>query len=193
MGAQRPRRSPKHWRQRSLRAKTMFKRLTPLLTAGLVILAAALPAGAKPAETSEPKLAKPATPAIDSLQLEPASLILAHGRDGRQVLVWGITKDGQRFDITDDATLKPESAGVSISADRYVNPVAVGDTAVTVDAGGKQARLPVKVLSADVPAVGFIRDVMPVMAKVGCNQGTCHGAQSGKNGFKLSLRGYDPD
>ena len=37
----------------------------------------------------------------------------------------------------------------------------------------------------------FIRDVAPVIAKMGCNQGTCHGAAQGKNGFKLSLRGYD--
>ena len=34
---------------------------------------------------------------------------------------------------------------------------------------------------------------MPVLGKVGCNAGTCHGCQGGKNGFKLSLRGYDPD
>jgi len=33
---------------------------------------------------------------------------------------------------------------------------------------------------------------MPTMSKLGCNAGTCHGAQAGKNGFKLSLRGYDP-
>ena len=25
----------------------------------------------------------------------------------------------------------------------------------------------------------------------GCNQGTCHGSKDGRNGFKLSLRGYD--
>ena len=31
------------------------------------------------------------------------------------------------------------------------------------------------------------------MTKVGCNSGPCHGAAAGKNGFKLSLRGYDPD
>ena len=30
------------------------------------------------------------------------------------------------------------------------------------------------------------------MSRLGCNAGTCHGAQKGKNGFKLSLRGYDP-
>jgi WD40 repeat protein/mono/diheme cytochrome c family protein len=38
----------------------------------------------------------------------------------------------------------------------------------------------------------FVKDVMPLISRLGCNAGTCHGAQAGKNGFKLSLRGYDP-
>jgi WD40 repeat protein len=38
----------------------------------------------------------------------------------------------------------------------------------------------------------YIRDVAPLLSKIGCTAGTCHGAQAGKNGFKLSLRGYDP-
>src|SRR5260370_38632503 len=42
-------------------------------------------------------------------------------------------------------------------------------------------------------AVSFVRDVMPILNKAGCTQGTCHGAAKGKNGFKLSLRGYDPE
>jgi hypothetical protein len=33
--------------------------------------------------------------------------------------------------------------------------------------------------------------VAPVLSKLGCNAGTCHGSREGKNGFKLSLRGYD--
>ncbi|PYV12858.1 MAG: hypothetical protein DMG07_16125 [Acidobacteria bacterium] len=40
--------------------------------------------------------------------------------------------------------------------------------------------------------VGFVKDVMPVLGKAGCNSGACHGGAKGKNGFKLSLRGYDP-
>src|SRR4051812_5147406 len=39
----------------------------------------------------------------------------------------------------------------------------------------------------------FRKDVMPVLTKAGCNQGACHGALAGKNGFKLTLRGYDPE
>ena len=45
---------------------------------------------------------------------------------------------------------------------------------------------------ADAPKVTFLRDVAPILNKVGCTSGTCHGAAKGKNGFKLSLRGYDP-
>src|SRR2546425_12748436 len=47
-------------------------------------------------------------------------------------------------------------------------------------------------LHAEAP-VSFVRDVMPILNKVGCSAGTCHGAAKGKNGFKLSLRGYDPE
>src|SRR5690349_11658254 len=41
-------------------------------------------------------------------------------------------------------------------------------------------------------SVTFLRDVAPILNKVGCTAGACHGAAKGKNGFKLSLRGYDP-
>jgi hypothetical protein len=54
--------------------------------------------------------------------------------------------------------------------------------------------------SAKVPAppaapsgpVSFRLDVMPVFFRAGCNSGGCHGAAAGKDGFHLSLFGYDP-
>jgi hypothetical protein len=47
-------------------------------------------------------------------------------------------------------------------------------------------------LRADEP-VSFRNDVMAVLSRAGCNQGTCHGNLNGKAGFKLSLRGQAPD
>jgi hypothetical protein len=49
--------------------------------------------------------------------------------------------------------------------------------------------------STPAPAGGwrFRNHVMPVLTKAGCNQGACHGALAGKGGFKLTLRGYDPE
>src|ERR1700757_1880172 len=46
--------------------------------------------------------------------------------------------------------------------------------------------------AAAAERVTFLRDVAPILNKVGCTSGPCHGAAKGKNGFKLSLRGYDP-
>ena len=37
----------------------------------------------------------------------------------------------------------------------------------------------------------FRRDVMPIFFRAGCNSGTCHGSARGKDGFMLSLFGYD--
>ena len=49
-------------------------------------------------------------------------------------------------------------------------------------------------ISASVFAAtpSFRLDVMPVFFRAGCNSGGCHGAASGKDGFRLSLFGYDP-
>ena len=46
--------------------------------------------------------------------------------------------------------------------------------------------------AAEAPKPTFLRDVAPILNKAGCTSGPCHGAAKGKNGFKLSLRGYDP-
>ena len=47
------------------------------------------------------------------------------------------------------------------------------------------------VSSAERP-ISFRHDVLPVISKVGCNSGGCHGALAGKGGFRLSLNAYDP-
>src|SRR6266508_3198229 len=67
----------------------------------------------------------------------------------------------------------------------HVVSVAAGALALTV------AVAPI-VAEETAPRVTFLRDVAPILNKVGCTAGTCHGAAKGKNGFKLSLRGYDP-
>src|SRR5271166_6124174 len=47
--------------------------------------------------------------------------------------------------------------------------------------------------TAQQPAGSFTNQVIPILTRIGCNSGACHGALAGKGGLKLSLRGYDPD
>ena len=132
-------------------------------------------------------------PPIRKLKLEPAQITLHNGRDARKVLVLGETDSKETFDLTALASFKPDSAAIAIDADGWIQARTNVQATLTIVAAGKQAKLTVNAESGALPPVGFVRDVEPILSKVGCNAGTCHGSAKGKNGFKLSLRGYDPE
>ncbi len=131
-------------------------------------------------------------PKIVRLMTYPDSLTFEHARDVRHVVVLGATESGTTIDLTASAEFKSEAGSVRVGADRYFEPVKEGVDKVIVSAGGLTAKFPVVVRGMGSPPVSFVRDVMPILSRLGCNAGTCHGAQKGRNGFRLSLRGYDP-
>src|SRR5277367_5060343 len=47
--------------------------------------------------------------------------------------------------------------------------------------------------SAPAQRVTFELDVVPILTRLGCNAGACHGKARGQNGFQLSLLGFYPD
>jgi hypothetical protein len=47
--------------------------------------------------------------------------------------------------------------------------------------------------STTTRSVTFERDIEPLLARLGCNAGACHGKARGQNGFALSLLGFDPE
>lgn len=127
-----------------------------------------------------------------ALRVEPAALTLDNANDARRVVVSARTPDGNWVDVTQNARLRPASGEVRVDAAGYLEPVRPGSCRVVVAADGLQTWFPASVKSMALPPVSFVRDVEPVLSKIGCNAGTCHGAARGKNGFRLSLRGYDP-
>lgn len=145
------------------------------------------------APTKPQPVAATKAPAIVSLKLLPGSLTFSDRRDVRRVLVQGVTKSGDLVDLTDSARLQPVGGLVRAEPNSYLSPIKTGSGTVQVTAAGKTTQLPVFVKSVAAPPVSFLRDVEPILRKAGCNQGTCHGAAKGKNGFMLSLRGYDPE
>lgn len=71
-------------------------------------------------------------------------------------------------------------------------------TAITIGTAFLFTVLPICAISAEgqepQPAlVSFVNEVVPILTKLGCNGGTCHGKATGQNGFKLSLFGFEPD
>ena len=53
--------------------------------------------------------------------------------------------------------------------------------------------LPSSTLAEQPTPIRFTTDVVPVLTKLGCNSGGCHGKATGQNGFRLSLLGFEPD
>jgi hypothetical protein len=149
--------------------------------------------GAKESTPDMPAPPPPPLPAITAIKLMPDKLTLSDGRDERRVLVMGVTESGKPVDLTSSAQFSSDSKAIAVTADGYIQPKEKATAEVTVVAGNLQAKLPVNVASVEAPKIGFVRDVEPILAKVGCNAGTCHGSAKGKEGFKLSLRGYDTE
>lgn len=110
-----------------------------------------------------------------------------------QVLITGRLDSGETIDLTRSAKRLDTLDAVEVTSAGLVTPVKDASGELVFQVEGHELKVPVEVAgsSAQVEA-DFIRDVTPAMSKLGCNQGMCHGAQDGKNGFKLSLRGYDP-
>ncbi len=130
---------------------------------------------------------------VVGITAQPTSIELKHKFDYRQVLLTGTLKTGEQVDLTRMATLVSPPAKVKVSANRIVEAVADGEEQITFTYGSHSVAVPVKVSGAATATnPSFVRDVQPVLSKMSCNAGTCHGAKDGKAGFKLSLRGYDP-
>jgi hypothetical protein len=141
--------------------------------------------------TAQEKL--PANAKIVKLEAKPASLELKTPFEYRQLIVEATLDNGDVVEVTRMVNTQTPSTLVKVSSNGLVRPVADGKGEIKINLGGQSIAVPVNVAGqkATYP-VSFVRDVMPMMSKLGCNAGTCHGSLEGKNGFKLSLRGYDP-
>lgn len=129
---------------------------------------------------------------LTALQIDPPSITLTHAGDKHRIIVSGQFDDGTMRDLTRSAQYLPANPVIVSANAGILLPGAVGATQIEVRAGGLSKTIPVKVDSVAERPVSYLNDVIPIFSKSGCNQGACHGAASGKKGFKISLRGYDP-
>ena len=117
------------------------------------------------------------------------------GPEATQRLLPGLVQ-GNQFTGTPARGLSFESSNEAVIkiVDGTARPTGNGTAVITVRHGklSAQARVTVRDFEAD-HRWDFRIHVRAVFSKAGCNSGACHGALAGKNGFRLSLRGYDPE
>ncbi|GIW95981.1 MAG: surface protein [Pirellulaceae bacterium] len=128
------------------------------------------------------------------LRVYPPDVELSTARDFQSLVVQAQYANGLTYDVTDQAQFQIGDPKLVRLEGNVLYPVADGQTELVVQYADKSVRIPVQVKHAtqDRP-ISFRLDVMPVFMKAGCNMGSCHGAARGKDGFRLSLFGFDPE
>ena len=127
--------------------------------------------------------------------LLPANAVLSGPRAFQAFVVEA--REGGAFvaDQTADASFSVDDPAVAtVSSDGVVTPRGDGATTLRGRVGDREATasITVKDFAREEPW-SFKNHVVPVLTRTGCNMGACHGAAAGKNGFRLTLRGYAPE
>ena len=131
---------------------------------------------------------------LSKVEVFPESVALLHARDRQSLVVQASYSDGVTRDITAEAKYTVANPALVKINDGLITPAADGSTELKIDFAEKSLTVPISVKdAAKERPVSFKNDVMPVFMRVGCNTGSCHGAARGKDGFRLSLFGFDPD
>ena len=127
------------------------------------------------------------------LRVFPADVNLTTSRDKQSLIVQEVYPDGITRDVTQTAKLTLANGAFAKLAKNVLHPVADGTTTLKVEHNGLSVNVPVVVKQATVDRpISFRLDIMPVFMRTSCNNGSCHGAASGKDGFRISLFGFDP-
>jgi hypothetical protein len=136
----------------------------------------------------------PATTFAATLTIYPPTIALTNPESRQQLIAESTTGAFQQDQTRQSTWTSSNPKVVTVDATGMLKPVNDGEADVTAANGPDTSKVHVTVKNSHAPFTWSFRNhVIPVMTKAGCNQGACHGALAGKNGFKLTLRGYDPD
>ena len=159
---------------------------------GSVLFAAAALVAPTPVTAAPPK---PTTSGSwKELRLEPPAPALAGPGASQRFIISAIDDQGNSADVTAEARLsssRPDTVAVDVASGLLVAK-STGVAPIEVEFAGLKQQFPVEVREGSSElAVSFSRDVVSILTTKGCNGSGCHGSPAGKNGFKLSLFGYD--
>ncbi len=131
--------------------------------------------------------------AFAALNVYPTEIKMNTAAAYQNIVAVATRSDGVTVDVTDQVEWKLAEPSLAKIENFQVKPVADGQTKLVASWKGFKAETPLTVTEAAKPRpVSFALDIMPVLTRTGCNTGSCHGAARGKDGFRLSLFGFDP-
>ena len=129
---------------------------------------------------------------VRGLTVHPESVLLQRPTDYVQLVVTAELEDGTKLDVTPHVETIFDSSLLEVTPSLLVQPLTSGQSEIVLEYGDVKTSVAVGANFPKSKPTSYVQDVAPILTRIGCNAGTCHGSASGKNGFKLSLRGYDP-
>jgi hypothetical protein len=160
----------------------------------LVLIAASI--GFSPvasAATPESTAAKADAASKATFAVYPPEISLDSARDFQSFVAVLTREDGVTLDITDSVQWSLGGDAVAKLDGHQLLPLADGKAELVANYLGETQKIAIKVQNAGTKfPISFEKDVIPALTRTGCNTGACHGAARGKDGFQISLFGYDP-
>jgi len=131
-------------------------------------------------------------PIAQRLEITPARISIESARHVNRALVTAYYEGGYAEDLTRDAELSTADPNVAEVVHGVVTPTGNGTTTMIAKIGEQSAMATIEVTGfTESSPVSFRTESVAVLTRQGCNAGSCHGAPSGKGGFRLSLEAFD--
>ena len=147
--------------------------------------AASKVAAAEKSSQPVPPVAKP------PIEITPGSSTITADDPGLQLLA--VRKEtGSIRDLTGEVKWSVDPPDLAeVEQGGYLRPKGAGDGKVVAAFDGQTASAAIKLMPRTERTWDFGTDIVPILTRLGCNTGSCHGKAAGQNGFHLSLFGYD--
>ena len=132
---------------------------------------------------------------VQSISILPSEISLKYLSDRQRILIQARLTDGSTRDVTSLAEIQAQDPLCITFKGSQATADSAGKTTAKVSWKGFESKLPITVANSDngERPLRFRNDILPVLTRAGCNAGKCHGSASGKDGFRLSLYGFDPE
>ena len=130
---------------------------------------------------------------LHDIHVEPPVIQLGGTNRVQQLLITGVREDGRKLDVTHLSRIESSDPAIARAEGGMVAGVSDGAVSLRVTCAGRELDVPVQVGQiSGYPPVDFANDMLPLLSKLGCNSGGCHGKSNHASGFKLSVFGFDP-
>ena len=126
------------------------------------------------------------------LVVTPQQIDLTGPRASRQILITGVYQGGVERDLTHHVKWITNGSNFEITPTGLVVSLSDGRGQLIVQSGAVKKVVQVETRGSQATSpVSFRREIVPILSSAGCSDIRCHGAPSGKGGFRLSLWGSD--